>query len=58
MIAFIRQYWILIAVFVAVVIFVCKYIVADLPDDILSQAYKRIKQSKKGGDNGGLRDHW
>lgn len=57
MIAFIRQYWVLIIVFFAVVIFVCKYIVADLPDDILSQAYKHIRHSKKGGDDGGLRDH-
>ena len=57
MIAFIRQYWVLIGVFFAVVVFVFKYIVADLPDDILSQAYKRIKQSKKEGDDGRLRDH-
>lgn len=57
MIAFLREYFILIGVFFAIVWFVFKYIVADLPDDVLSVVYKRLVDKKKEAEDGRLRDH-
>lgn len=57
MMRFVFDYWVLICTFFVIVWFVCKYLVADLPDDVLSQSYKRIKQAKKEADDGRLRDH-
>jgi hypothetical protein len=55
MISFIRQYAVLIGAVVVLAWFVVRHIVADLPDDVLTQAYRRIKQ--KGASNGGVRDN-
>ena len=57
MIAFIFKYWALILVFFAIVWFVCVHVVADLPDDILSVAYKRINAKRKEARDGGVRDN-
>lgn len=50
------DHWVLICVFFLIVWFVCKHIVADLPDDVLSQAVKRVKQKREVA-NGGVRDN-
>lgn len=49
-----REWLILFLVFVAVVGFVWKFIVADLPDDFLGRIQR---ERKKEGDDGRLRDH-
>jgi len=55
-----REALILLLVFVAVVVFILKYLVADLPDDFLQKARPKRKRAEqpKGGDDGRLRDHW
>lgn len=57
MIKFIANYWVLILAFFGIVWFVLTYIISDLPDDILSQAYKRIKAKGKEGADGRVRDN-
>lgn len=57
MIAFLFDYWVLVGVFFVIVWFVCVHLVADLPDDVLSQAYRNVRQLKKEADDGGVRDH-
>jgi hypothetical protein len=57
MMHWIVDHLVLIGVFVGGIWFLLKHIVADLPDDILSQLLKRAKSKKEGGDNGGVRDH-
>lgn len=51
-----REYLILAAVFIAILVFVYVHIVADLPDDFLKRVRKGIKE-KKGADRGGIRDN-
>ncbi|MRX06495.1 hypothetical protein GJ697_01440 [Pseudoduganella sp. FT25W] len=58
MMRFLVDHLVLIAVFFAIVWFVVKHVVADLPDDVLSQAYKRVKQKKlEEAEHGGVRDN-
>jgi len=52
-----REVLILLLVFVAVIVFVFKWLVADLPDDFLQKVRPKPKQPKEG-DDGRLRDHW
>lgn len=52
-----QREWLIIAlVFVAVVVFIWKFIVADLPDDFLRRLH-RDRSAPKEGDDGRLRDH-
>jgi len=53
-----RECLILLVVFVAVVLFVFKWLVADLPDDFLQRVRPKLKQDKTEGEDGRLRDHW
>lgn len=52
-----RELLILGVVFVGVVVFVWKFIVADLPEDFLRKARAKVLPAKEG-DDGRLRDHW
>lgn len=55
--AIFRDYWALLIVAVYLGWFVCSFIVSDLPDDILSKLYKRLKDHGKEGADGGVRDN-
>jgi hypothetical protein len=52
-----RECLLLLIVFIGVVVFVWKFIVADLPDDFLIKLRTK-RQVPKEGDDGRLRDHW
>lgn len=50
------EWLILVAVFIGIVVFVWKFICADLPHDFLSRLRSERSASKEG-DDGRLRDH-
>lgn len=50
------EWLILAAVFVGLVVFIWKFICADLPDDFLGRL-RRERDVSREGDDGRLRDH-
>lgn len=50
------EWLILLGVFIALVVFVWKFICADLPDDFLGRL-RREREASKEVDDGRLRDH-
>ena len=53
---FLPEWFILVSMFIALVVFVWKFICADLPDDFLARLC-REREASKEVDDGGLRDH-